>query len=69
MFHHSVFCARLECPRSDQTKDYKIVICCFSAKQAALRERANTGWLGIRIFCPSGAICLSADYCFMELTL
>jgi hypothetical protein len=24
-------------PRSDQTKDYKIGICCFSAKRAALR--------------------------------
>ena len=26
-------------PRSGQTKDYKIGICCFSAKQAALRRR------------------------------
>ena len=28
-------------PRSGQTKDYKIGICCFSAKHAALR-RKNT---------------------------
>jgi hypothetical protein len=34
--------------RSRQTKDYKIGICFFSTKHAALR-RANTGWLRIRI--------------------
>jgi hypothetical protein len=26
-------------PRSDQTKDYNICMCCFSAKQAALRRK------------------------------
>ena len=31
-------------PRSGQTKDYKIVICCFSAKHAALR-RESKDWL------------------------
>jgi hypothetical protein len=31
-------------PWSGQTKDYKIDICCFSAKQAALR-RKNKDWL------------------------
>ena len=36
--------------RSRQIKDYKIGICCFSAKHAALRRK--TGWLGIRIMCP-----------------
>ena len=32
-------------PRSGQTKDYEIGICCFAAKHAALfrRERAKTG--------------------------
>ena len=39
-------------PRSGQIKDFKIGICCFSAKQAALK----TGWLGIRIMCPSGLL-------------
>jgi hypothetical protein len=34
-------------PRSGQTKNYKIGICCFTAKYAALRRR--TVWLGIRI--------------------
>ena len=31
-------------PRSGQTKDYKIGICCFSAKHAALRRKSK-GWL------------------------
>jgi hypothetical protein len=34
-----------------------------------LGERARTGWLGIRIMCPNGAICLPADCCFSGLTL
>ena len=51
--------------RSCQSKDYKIGICCFSAKHAALRRKGmQTGWLGIRIMCPSGATCLPADSCF-----
>jgi len=32
-------------------------------------KRAKTDWLGIRIMCPSGAICLSTDCCFSELEL
>jgi hypothetical protein len=31
-------------PRSDQTKDLKIGICCFSAKHAALRRKSKD-WL------------------------
>ena len=31
-------------PRSGQTKDYRIGICCFSAKHTALR-RKNKDWL------------------------
>ena len=31
-------------PQSDQTKDYKIAICCFSAKHAALRRKSKD-WL------------------------
>ena len=31
-------------PRSSQTKDYKIGICCFSAKHAALRRKSKD-WL------------------------
>ena len=26
--------------------------------------RAKSGWLGIRIMCPSGATCLPVDCCF-----
>ena len=50
---------------SGQTTDYKIDICCFSAKHAALRIH----WCEIRIMCPSGATCLPADCCFSELVL
>jgi hypothetical protein len=28
-------------PRSDQTKDYKIGICCFSAKHTSLRRKSK----------------------------
>jgi hypothetical protein len=31
-------------PRSGQSKDYKISICCFSAKHAALRRKSKD-WL------------------------
>jgi hypothetical protein len=31
-------------PRSGQTKDYKIDICCFSAKHTALRSKSKD-WL------------------------
>ena len=33
--------ARVFEPRSGQTKDYAIGICCFSAKQAALRRKSK----------------------------
>ena len=41
--------------RSGQTKDYKICICCFSAKHVALRV--------------SGATCISLESGFSELAL
>jgi hypothetical protein len=51
-----------------QTKDHNIGMCCFSTKYAACKgERTNTDWLGIMIMCPSGATCLTADWCFSEL--
>jgi len=31
-------------PRSDQTKDYKIGVCCFSAKHTSLRSKSKD-WL------------------------
>ena len=54
-------------PRSGQTKDHKIGICCFSVKHVALRRK--TGWLGMRIMCLSGVTYLSVDCCFSELAL
>jgi len=50
-------------PRSSQSKDYRISVCCLSAKHGA------TGWFGIRIMCPSGSTCLSMYCCFSELAL
>ena len=44
-------------PWLGQTKDYKIGICCFSAKH------------GIIIMCQSGATYLSVDCCFSEIAL
>ena len=43
-------------PQSCQTNDYK-------------GERAMAGWLGIRMMCPSGTTCLSADCYFSEIAL
>ena len=53
-------------PRSGQTKDYKIGICCFSAKYAALR-RKDKDWLARNQYNVSE--CLSVDCCFNELAL
>jgi hypothetical protein len=42
-------------------------ICCFSTENEAIRSWDNTYWPGIRIRCPSGATCLPAGCCFIEL--
>ena len=56
-------------PQSAQTKDYKIGICCFSAKQAALR-RKNKDWLAQnRNNVSEWSDMSSPDYCFSELAL
>jgi len=52
-----------------QTNICEIGICCFSAKHAALRPRAKTGWLGIKIMSLSEETCLPAACCFSELAL
>ena len=44
-------------------------MCCFSAKYTALRSKTKDCWLGIRIMCPSGAICIPVDYCASNLSL
>jgi len=48
----SAVCRGLE-PRSGQTRDYQIGICCFYAKHVALRR-----------MCSGGVTCLSVDCCF-----
>jgi hypothetical protein len=45
---------------SSQTKDYKIGICCFSAKDRLVQNQNNVS---------SGATCLPVDCCFSELAL
>ena len=54
-----------------RSKTMKLVpdICCFIAKHAILKRTSKDGWLGIRIMCQSGTICLSVDCCFSELAL
>jgi hypothetical protein len=32
-------------PRSDETKDYEIDICCFSSTHAALRRKSKDWWV------------------------
>ena len=49
-------------PLSDQNKDYKIDIYCFSTKHVT---GANTGWLEIKI-CQNGATCPPTYCCFTE---
>ncbi|SEH93712.1 hypothetical protein BAZSYMA_ACONTIG41858_2 [Bathymodiolus azoricus thioautotrophic gill symbiont] len=52
-----------------QTKDYKIGICCFYAKNAALR-RNRKDWLAWNQYNVSSSVtCLPVDYCFSELAL
>ena len=55
-------------PRSGQPRDFKKMV--FSASPLSTQlygVRANAGWFGIRIMCPSGATCLIVDCCFSEL--
>ena len=56
-------------PRSGQTKDYKIGVCCFSAKHAALRRKSKD-WLARNQNNVSEWSDMSpADCCFSELEL
>ena len=71
---HNGLRAHLECSRwwvrtrvGSNQRLYKIVASPLSTQH--LGEREMTGWLGIRIMCPSGATCLPADCCFSELAL
>ena len=56
-------------PRSGQTKDYQLSICCFSVKHAAL-SRKSKDWLARNHDNVSEwGDSLSADCCFSELAL
>ena len=55
--------------RSGQTKDYKIGICCFSAKHTTLRRKSKNWLAGNQDNVSSGATCLSTYCCFSELAL
>ena len=52
-----------------ETKDYELVFAFFPLNTQHQEGRVNTGGLGIRIMCPSGATCLPANCCFSELAL
>jgi hypothetical protein len=56
-------------PRSGHTKDYEMVFAAFLLSAHLSGVRANIGWFGIRIMCPSGATCLFVDVCFSDIIL
>jgi hypothetical protein len=56
-------------PGRVKQKTMKLVFVAFLQSTQHLGERTKTSWLGIRILCPSGASCLSADCCFSELAI
>ena len=56
-------------PGRIEPKTVKLVFVASLLSTQHYGERAKTGWLGIRIVCPSGMTCLPADCCFSELAL
>jgi hypothetical protein len=70
MFFSRVVDCGLE-PRSGQTKDYKIGICCFSANHAALSSKSKDWLARNQINLPecSDMSTQPADWCFSELVL
>ena len=56
-------------PDEVKPKTIKLIFAASPLTTQQLGERAKTGWLGIRIMCPNGATCLSAECCFSELAL
>ena len=60
--------ARLECGRSwmgapDRVKPKTLKIVCVASPLSIKEKKSKAGWFRIRIMCPSGATCLSADCC------
>ena len=56
-------------PYRVKSKTIKLVFVACPLSTQHYGERTKTGWLGIRIMCPIGTTCLSADSCFSELAL
>ena len=56
-------------PRLVETKDYRIGICCFSAKHAALRRKSKDWLARNQNNVSEWATCLPVDCCFSELAL
>jgi hypothetical protein len=55
--------------RSGQTKDSKMCMCCFSAKNAALKRKSKDWLAWNQDNVSEWGTCLSADCCFSELAL
>jgi hypothetical protein len=55
-------------PRSGQTKDYKIGICCFSTKARSIKEKEQRLLVRNQDNVSEWATCLAVD-CFSELAL
>ena len=56
-------------PRSGQTKDFKIGICCFSAKHAALRSKSKDWLARNQDNVSEWSNMFHADCCFIEQAL
>ena len=52
-----------------KSKTIKLVFVASLLSTQHTGERAQTGWLGIKIMCPYVATCLSTDCCFNEFGL
>jgi hypothetical protein len=56
----------------EETKPCSVSDCCLTPIFQLFHgehKLFNTGWLGIRIMCPSGVTCISMDCCFSDLAL
>ena len=56
-------------PRSGQTKDYEIGMCCFSAKHAALRRKSKDWWARNQDNVSEWSDMFIHGLCFSELAL
>ena len=62
----------IECgfePRLSQTNQSKLTLAASPLGRQHYWVRTKTGWLKIRMMCPSGATYLLADCCFSELAI